>query len=193
MKHQNVRETLITRAITVIAEKGLANTTTKAIVGDTGINEVYIYRQFSDKDDLLAHAFEVLDEELVECTLNNIPVMYQNDLPYEDRARRFFDTFWSFLMRNRNNCLAYVRYYYSPYYVQYSLKGHKERFLPVIEKFAPAFKDEADVWMILSHVLNIMLDFAVKAHNEEMPSEDNYEEHIFRVVYASIKQYFKNH
>ena len=56
----------------------------------------------------------------------------------------------------------------------------------------PIFKDEADVWMILNHILNVMLDFAVKACTDRMPNEDNYTEHVFRVVYASVKQYFRN-
>ena len=63
--------------------------------------------------------------------------------------------------------------------------------VPVVEKFKEAFKDEADVWMILNHILNVMLDFAVKAHNGQIPKEDNYVEHVFRVIYASVKQYFR--
>jgi len=47
------------------------------------------------------------------------------------------------------------------------------------------------VWMILNHILNVMLDFAVKVHNGQMPNEENYSEHVFRVIYASVKQYFR--
>jgi len=36
-----------------------------------------------------------------------------------------------------------------------------------------------------------MLDFAVKVHNGQMPNEENYSEHVFRVIYASVKQYFR--
>ena len=45
--------------------------------------------------------------------------------------------------------------------------------------------------MILNHILNVMLDFAVKVHNDLMPKSDDYSEHVFRVVYVSVKQYFK--
>ena len=62
---------------------------------------------------------------------------------------------------------------------------------PLVDKFKDAFKDEADVWMILNHILNVMLDFAVKVHNDQMPKEDNYAEHVFRVIYQSVKQYFR--
>lgn len=94
-------------------------------------------------------------------------------------------------MDNREKCLAYIRYYYSPYFLKYSIKAHKERFKPLVERFSDAFKPEADVWMILNHILNVMLDFAVKVFNDEMPENDDYTEHVFRVIYASVKQYFK--
>lgn len=38
---------------------------------------------------------------------------------------------------------------------------------------------------------NVMLDFAVKVHNGQMPGKEDYAEHVFRVIYRSIEQYFK--
>ena len=75
--------------------------------------------------------------------------------------------------------------------VRYSAENHKRRYKPLVDKFKDAFKDEADVWMILNHILNVMLDFAVKVHNDQMPKENNYAEHVFRVIYQSVKQYFR--
>lgn len=85
----------------------------------------------------------------------------------------------------------YTHYYYWPYYKKYSSEKHKRRYIPLVEKFKDAFRDEADVWMILNHILNVMLDFAVKVHNDEMPNNDVYAEHVFRVIYQSVKQYFR--
>lgn len=191
MKHYDVQSRLIDRTIIVIAENGLDKTTTKAIVKGTDINEAYIYRYFSDKEDLLSHVFDTLDEELVAKVMQHLPVMYMRELEYELRCRVFFEAVWKFLLGNKEKCLAFVRYYYSPYFTKYSAESHKRRYVPVVEKFKEAFKDEADVWMILNHILNVMLDFAVKVHNDQMPKEDNYAEHVFRVIYASVKQYFR--
>lgn len=166
-------------------------TTTKAIVKGTDINEVYIYRYFSDKEDLLSHVFDTLDEELVAKVMQHLPVMYMRELEYELRCRVFFEAVWKFLLGNKEKCLAFVRYYYSPYFTKYSAESHKRRYVPVVEKFKEAFKDEADVWMILNHILNVMLDFAVKAHNGQMPDSDNYSEHVFLVIYRSVEQYFR--
>lgn len=191
MKHYDVQNRLIDRTITVIAENGLDKTTTKAIVKGTDINEAYIYRYFSDKEDLLSHVFDTLDEELVAKVMQHLPVMYMRELEYELRCRVFFEAVWKFLLGNKEKRLAFVRYYYSPYFTKYSAESHKRRYVPVVEKFKEAFKDEADVWMILNHILNVMLDFAVKAHNGQMLKEDNYVEHVFLVIYASVKQYFR--
>lgn len=191
MSPQDMREKLIARTITVIATEGLDKTTTKAITTGTGINEAYIYRHFSDKKDLLSKAFDKLDEELVAKVMQHLPVMYMQELEYELRCRVFFEAVWKFLIGNKEKCLAFVQYYYSLYFTKYSAESHKRRYIRIVEKFKDAFKDEADVWMILNHILNVMLDFAVKVHNGQMPSEDNYSEHVFLVIYRSVEQYFR--
>lgn len=191
MSPQDMRQTLIARTIQVIANEGLDKTTTKAITAGTGINEAYIYRYFSDKEDLLAKAFDKLDEELVDKAMQHVSIMYMDTMEYEMRCRFYFGAMWKFLLGNREKCLAFVRYYYSPYFSKRSSESHKRRYTSLIEKFSDAFKAEADVWMILNHMLNVMLDFAVKVHNDQMSRDDDYTEHVFRVIYASVKQYFK--
>ena len=192
MSPQDMRDRLIESTITVIANEGLDKTTTKAIASVTGINEAYIYRHFSHKEDLLAKAFEKLDIELASFLLQHITEIF--DYTMIDRVtryRKYFDKLWGLFMDNREYCLAFIRYYYSPYFSKYSIEAHRQRYAPFIEKFSSAFKEGADVWMILNHILNVMLDFAVKVHCGQMSEEDDYTEHIFRVVYCSVEQYFK--
>ena len=190
MKHLNVRSRLIDCAIKTIAEKGMDKTTTKAIVNGTDINEAYIYSYFNGKEDLLIKTFETLDLELVNKLLQHLPIMDMTNLDYETRCRAYFLAVWEFLLGNREKCLAFVRYYYSPYFIQHSVDAHKLRYQPIVDQFATAFISEANVWMILNHILNVMLDFSVKVHNNQMPNDDSYAEHVFRVVYRSIEQYF---
>ena len=191
MSPQDMREVLLARTIAVIANEGLDKTTTKAIVTGTGINEAYIYRHFSDKEDLLSKAFDKLDKELVEKVLQHVPVMYMRELEYEMRCRVFFESVWKFLLGDREKCLTFVRYYYSPYFQKHSASVHRQRYEPVVGKFKDAFIDEVDVWMILNHILNVMLDSAVKVHNDHSLKSDDYDEHIFRIVYQSVRQYFR--
>jgi AcrR family transcriptional regulator len=189
---QEIRETLVERTISVIANKGLDKVTTKAIVSETGINEAYIYRHFKDKEHLLSQTFEKLDYELVDKLIECLPVMYMEQLEYKMRCRLYFESIWKFLIDNSERCVAFVQYYYSPYFKKYSIKEHTLRYKPFINKIRNVFKDESDVWMILNYILNVMLDFAIKVHNEQMPNNDSYSEHVFRVIYMSVEQYFKN-
>lgn len=192
MNQGDLRQALIDGTTHVVAQNGLDRATTKAISTATGINEVYIYRLFENKAKLLEKAFEHLDKQLLEKCMLHIDVMYMHEIDYEARCRIYFLALWRFLIGNKDEILMYVRYYYSPYFKKNSAETHKQRFVPLVNKFRDAFKDEADVWMILKHILNVMLDFAVMVHTDEMPNEDIYTEHVFRVIFQSIKQYFRH-
>ena len=119
MKRVTVRERLIDNTIKVIAANGLDKTTTKAIVSGTDINEAYIYSNFSDKEELLARAFDSLDEELVSKLMLHLPIMFTPGLDKESRSRMLFTSIWTFLMGNREKCIAFIRSYYSPYFIKY--------------------------------------------------------------------------
>lgn len=187
-----MRQKLIDGTIQVIAKEGLGETTIKKVRVASTINEAYIYRCFKDKEDMFAKTFAFLDEKLFTVTMQHVEVMYIAEMPFELRGRSYFSNVWSFLLSNREECLAYMQYFYSPYFVKCSVEDHQKRFLPLVTKFRDAFKEEADVWMILNHILNVMLDFAVKVHNDQMPRNDDYAEHVFRVIYVAVKQYFRN-
>lgn len=191
MKNQETRLNLLNGAMHVIANEGLDKATTKQICYETGINEVYIYRCFKNKEDLYACCFEMLDEELLNKLNQHVAIIGVQDMEFELRCRFFFSAIWSFMLGNRDRCITYVRYYYSEYFNKYSVDDHENRYKGFLGIMKPIFKDEADVWMILNHILDVMLNFAVKVHNNRMSSEDNYAEHVFRVLYAAIKQYFK--
>ena len=158
MKQDELRLRLIDGTIHVIAREGLDKASTKQIGLSTKINEAYIYRCFKDKEDMFAKAFDSLDNELANKILQHLPVMYMQELEYELRCRVFFEAVWKFMLANKEHCLAFIQYYYSTYFTKYSVEAHKKRYVSVVEKFKDAFKDEADVWMILNHILNVMLD-----------------------------------
>jgi AcrR family transcriptional regulator len=191
MNPQEVRQKLIAKTISVIAKEGLDKTTTKSITYGTGINEAYIYRFFDHKEDLLTKAFEAMDEELVKKMKQHISVINMSELEFELRWRVLFEAVWSFLCGNKDKCLAYVRYYYSPYFTKYSAFDHKSRYAPLVEKLSVVFTEGANVWMLLNHVLNVMMDFAVKVFSEAVDNNDDTTEHVFRLVYCSILPYLK--
>lgn len=193
MKRTDTREALIASAITVIAGEGLDKTTTKAVAGTAGLNEVYIYRYFSDKEDLLVSCFNALDEELVDIVVSHMSLMSMPSASFEARSRLLFTAVWRFLLGNSEKCRAYVRYYYSPYFKKHSVEAHRERFDGVLQQFRKVFREEANVWMLLNHVLNVMLDFSIKVFNGELGDNEDTTEHVFRLVYNSVSLYFKDY
>lgn len=190
MKQDEIRQRLIDGTIHVIAREGLDGASTKQIGRATAINEAYIYRCFEDKEDMFAKTFAFLDDELVAKTMQHVSVMYMRELEYEMRCWVFFTSIWKFLLGNHDKCFAFIRYYYSPYFQRCSAEEHKNRYLPLVDKFKNAFHKEANVWMILNHILTTMLDFAVKVYNGTVPDNDDTAEHVFRLIYCSIRQYF---
>jgi len=190
LKHYNARDALINSTISVIANEGLDKTTTKAIVRSTNISEAYIYRFFKDKEDLLSNTFSKLDDELVSKLANALTIMDKKDLPFEMRCWYCYRDVWHFLLGNREKTLAFIRYYYSPYFKKYSYAEHQLRYQGIISRFAAVFRSEANVWMILNHVLSVMLDFAVKVFNGDVEDNDDTTEHVFRLIYRAVSQYF---
>lgn len=191
MELQQMRETLLSRTISIVANNGLNKTTTKAITSGTGINEVYIYRNFSNKEDLLAKAFDKLDGELANVITQSLCAMCMHELNFDLRCKMYFSKVWKFMLTNKEFCLAFVQYYYSLYFPKYSAEAHKKRYEDLVKKLSSVFKDDSDVWMILSYILTSLLDFAVKVHNGQIADSDEYSDLVFCIVYASVKQYVK--
>lgn len=191
MKHQEYRDILMARTMEVMATLGLDKTTTKAIASGTGINEGYIYRFFATKEEMMAAVFDQLDEELIEKTMESADCIRNSAMPAENRWWLMFVSVWRFLLGNPKKCRAYIRFYYSPYFQQYSAQSHDQRFEPLTEKLQDVFREEANVRMILHHVFNVMMDFAIKVFDNAVPDNEDTAEHVFRLVYISIQQYFR--
>lgn len=192
MKQEEIRSKLIEGTIRVISQDGLDKTTTKRISTETGINEVYIYRCFRSKEGLLDKTFASLDLELTEMILQSMPDSWPQGTSIQERFWLTFCAVWRFLLGNKEKCLSFIRYYYSPYFKKYSYERHMENYRPIIQKIAAIFRAEANVWMIMNHALHVMLDFSVKVFNELLPDNDDTQEHVFRLVYTSVQHYFKN-
>lgn len=192
MKPDEMRENLIWGTARVIAAEGLDKATTKQIGLTTSINEAYIYRLFKDKEDLFAKTFAYLDDELVTVCSAHLSIMSRKDLTFPERGRLYFAEVWRFVLANSVKCRAFIRYYYSPYFAKHSATEHRERYNDFLERFKVCFKEDANVWMILNHILDTMLSFAVKVFDGAISDSADTEEHVFRLVYASTRQYFKD-
>jgi len=192
MKHYNVAQRLIEQTIIAVAKNGLDKTTTKSIVAGSNINEAYIYSYFGNKEDLLNKTFEALDNELVDVLSKNLNVMGNAQVNYEARCRRYFNIIWRFILNGPERTLCFTRYYYSPYFSNNAADSHKARYEEFTKVFSQAFKPDANVWMLLNHILNVLLDFAIKVFDGSVPDDDDTAEHVFRLLFYSITPYIKD-
>ena len=190
-RQEEMKLILYRSTVDVIATEGLEKATTRSIAFNAGLNEVYIYRLYEDKDDLFKNTFDILDTELFEVCNNAIDAKLSPATALEERYYELFCICWRFLLGNKNKCLAFVRYYYSPYFAKYSLEDHKNRYRPLVEKLSVVLREEANVWMLIKHMFNVMIDFAVKVYNGEVPNNEDTQKHVFILVYSSISHYFK--
>ena len=189
MTQEEMRLALVNSTVKVVANDGLDKTTTKAISTVADLNEVYIYRLFEGKEDLLRKSFELLARELAENVMKNISVMHEKDRDFLSKGKELFCSVWNFILSNEDRCVCYMRYYYSPYFKKYSEDYHNKLFAPVVDVMTPAFAEGQDVVFFLSHILHLMLDFAIKVFDGFVTNDKETAEKFFTIIYSSIKPY----
>lgn len=190
MTQEQMTTALLESTVKVVAVDGLDKTTTKSIAKGANLNEVYIYRNFSNKEDLLVKTFELLDNELVQACLTHLPVMEKSEIDFRVRCRILFDGVWQFILGDRDRCKYFIQYFYSPYFKKFSAQNHKIRFESVVELIKPAFKDGIDVWLLLNHILNIIFDFALKIFDGEIDDDAETADLVFNLIFTSVFPYF---
>lgn len=187
MKQDEIRLALKDATVRVVARDGLDKTTTKSIAQEAGVNEVYIYRLFEGKEDLLKATFKMLDQELADEILRRLPIMNHTGVRIEDRCRSLFYFVWEFLLKGEERCTCFMRYYYSPYFQKYSYHEHERIYKPVLEQFTPAFWEGADVWMLLNFILDFMLCSATKVYHGQIPKTNTAADQIYHVIYSAME------
>ena len=190
-KNAMLRRELTEETIETVAALGLENTTTNAICKTCGVNVAYIYRFFSDKEDLIAKSFADADRRFLEVILDNCTVLNYESIDYESRCHVLFMKCWEYLMQHPEELTFYVRYYYSSSFQKYAYKEHMERYIGLFEKMKTAFPETVDVKMVMHHILDTLLGEARKQIND--PKEDNgiAGAKSFQLIFSVVKSYVR--
>ncbi len=191
MTKEEIRQALLESTVNAVASVGFEGATTKAIASSKGINEAYIYRLFGGKEKLFAAAFEMLDLELISA-IQRSGALNASTEDVEGELRRIFSGVWRFVLQNRDRCFAYVRYYFSNYYIELSHSSHMAAYASIVSAMSPLFRERADVTSLMHHVLSSLLDFAVRVHNGDIPDDSDSAEHIFRVLFCVFRPYLRD-
>lgn len=184
--HEQQKETLMEAVVKAVAAHGMENLTTKEIYNICGINEVYIYRYFENKDDMVAKVFARSDERFLKLVSDNLPIMKYTGIEYELRCRLLFTKVWEYMMANPERVMFYVGYYYSSTFTKYSYCEHMKRFDVLVERMRPACHPEANVKTVLHHILDTLLAQA-KNQIQHPQDEKQAENNTFYLLFSVIR------
>ena len=185
-KVENTRQVFIESAVRVVARDGLDKATTKAIAADAGLNEANIYRCFESKEDLLCAAFHMEDVNFAYFLKQNLHVMHVQNTTWKDRALQLWSVRWRFILERRDDCLFYLRYYYSANCRTYAYEEHLQCFQELFAAVEQTFEAEANVNMVLHQVYDTMLSFAARVLGGEMPDDDVTTQWAFDQIYSFV-------
>lgn len=160
--HESQKAALMKATVKTVVEHGFEKTSLRTIGSISGVNEVYIYRYFKNKDDLLAQTFRYADEFFLKFILENFPVMSYESVDYEMRCRMLFKKCWDCVMSHRDWLIFYIRYYYSSAFMKNSYDDHIARYSVLIDRMRPACHPDAEVETVLHHILETLLGQARK-------------------------------
>lgn len=187
MDQEDYKRKLKESVIHIITTDGMDRVTTKAVASYAQLNEGYIYRLFNDKDTLLKETFDQLDRKLIGGILKYLPVMDITTIEIKERCRALFFMVWKFIICMPDRCHAFIRYYYSPYFSRLSAQKHRQDYQAVVEAFKPLFRNEADAWRLLNHVLDFMLTSSIRLIRGEIDDSDETADDLFRIIYSAME------
>ena len=174
-----VRQDFINSAIRVTATKGLHNVTTKALSADSGLSEVYIYRYFRSKEDLLKETFISLDKELSYELSVSFKRIDKQVTDVRAGFQTIFQDFWRFCLSDRNKCTYYIQYYYSTYYESIPADERKKIYRDLIKMISPAFRKDTDVWDEINTIYDIVFSRMLRILRGTIKDNKKNEEETF--------------
>lgn len=186
MDQQSMKQTFMMSAVRVIARDGLVKATTKGIAAEAGLNEAFIYRCFSSKDELLSAAFHQEDENFTTLLRETLPVMHMPGLTWKERAFLLWKQSWEFILKNEADCIFYIRYYYSADCRAQAYDTHLKHFHALTEKVRPAFKTGTNADMLVHQIFDTMLAFATRVLNGEMENSEATTQWTFEQIYSFV-------
>lgn len=184
--HEEQKAALMTATVQAVVKHGVEKVTTRSIAAQCRVKEIYIYRYFENKEDLLAKTFAYADECFLNTIFDHLPVMNYASIDYQLRCRALFTKCWEYLLAHPDWLIFYICYYYSSSFQKYAYHAHMERYEVLIERMRPACHPQADVKTVLHHLLDTLLGQARKQITHPQPPEAA-EENTFWLLFSVLK------
>lgn len=182
----DMRRAFMESAVHVAARDGLEKTTTKAIAKEAGLNEAYIYKCYSGKDELLKDAFLQEDINFVELLDTALDIMQLPGFTWKERAFLLFHRSWDFILEFADDFIFYIRYYYSAACRDHAYAVHEECYRPVIDRVRYAFGENVNVDLLIHQVFITMLIFGTKVIYGELEHTEKTARMVFEQIYNFV-------
>ena len=84
------------------------------------------------------------------------------------------------------DCIFYIRYYYSAGCRAYAYEAHLQCYQPIIERVRPAFRDGTNLDMLIHQIFSTMLFFASRVLNGELENSEKTAGWVFEQIYSFV-------
>lgn len=181
-----MKQVFLKSAIRVVARDGLDKATTKAIAKEARLNEAYIYKCYSGKDELLDDALIMEDVNFAELLDEVMPIMHDSRLPWKSRAFILWKRSWDFILEEPDDCIFYIRFYFASLGPGSVYRKHLESYRPLIRKVTPSFRPNTNMDMVIHQIFCTMLFFASRVMDGDLENNDETTLQTFEQVYCFI-------
>lgn len=181
-----MKRVFLKSAVRVVARDGLERVTTKAIAREAHLNEAYIYKCFSGKDELLDAALHQEDADYAAMLLDAAPVLFDTSRSWKERAFALWEQSWAFILEERDDCIFYIRFYFAALGMSSVFGKHMESYQSLLEQIRPFFKPDANIDMVIHQVFCTMLFFASRVMDGDLPDSDETTRWAFEQVYSFL-------
>ena len=186
MELQDMKRVFMASAVSVVARDGMEKATTKAIAAEAKLNEAYIYKCFSGKDELLSEAFLMEDVRFAALLQKTLPVMHMPELPWRTRAYILWKRSWEYILSVPADYTFYIRYYCSASCRDHAYEKHLACYRPLIEKVSKSFRPGTNMDMLIHQIFSTMLFFASKILNGELENSEATTQWAFEQIYSFV-------
>ena len=182
---------LMDAVVRLVSKNGVENVSTRAIIAEAeGVGtDVYLYRLFGNKENLLLRTFLREDEKLVDEVMKRSDVLWESSLPSGDRFRHFWHSVWLWLtVAHPETCLFLNRYYYCSFCGEQAKQGHIALCAPLTEKWSPLFPG-VNVGRMLDTAVGMVLATAFQVCSGRMPDDGTAAESGYRMMEGLLSFY----
>lgn len=195
--HKEMKERLKKNAIEIVAENGIEHVTTKKVAVASELAEVYIYRYYEGKDDLLKQCFADIDHQIADIFTVRLDEADRAGYDTENIVKSVWDEYWEYLIQNPQCCVFYKYFYYSTYYDDELKRIHQMNLTPIMKKIWGWCKDFSKFnieyfYIIVTHVIEETMNFVVKIIYGELENNPENVQLIYKTITNPLLQYMEN-